>query len=375
MFSKFRYRKVEKCAAELLSKAREYAMKANTTTNPTVFFSSMQMVLDSLDELRQYEKMPIFKDKTPSADFERIVSNIGVTVDSFIDRALKEIDNSPLIVVLPEEADKLRVEFVSDMLSTINTSKSVWNSKIDQQQKPISLYTAANRTRIQLLINTKRRNLADLQNNHQGSLLNQIDAMDGSEFEIWCAALLRTLGFSNVHVSGKSGDQGVDILAEKEDIKYAIQCKCYSSDLGNTPIQEVYAGKLFYNCHVGAVMTNRYFTSGGKQLAATTGILLWDRNWILQKATESGLGVGLEQNKEFISVWKDDFFPVAVDIIMEEETASVSVIQRRLKLGYARAARIIDEMEEKGIIGPFRGSQPRAILISKQEWETMKNQK
>ena len=44
--------------------------------------------------------------------------------------------------------------------------------------------------------------------------------------------------------------------------KYAIQCKCYSSDLGNSPVQEVHAGKSMYNCHVGVVMTNRHFTSG-----------------------------------------------------------------------------------------------------------------
>ena len=49
------------------------------------------------------------------------------------------------------------------------------------------------------------------------------------------------------------------------------------------------------------------------------------------------------------------------------------MLQRRLKLGYARTARIVDEMEEKGIVGPFQGSKPRSILITKEQWEARKN--
>jgi S-DNA-T family DNA segregation ATPase FtsK/SpoIIIE len=64
--------------------------------------------------------------------------------------------------------------------------------------------------------------------------------------------------------------------------------------------------------------------------------------------------------------------PQAVDVILETGQASVSMLQRRLKLGYARAARIVDEMEEKGIVGPFQGSKPRSILITKEQWAAMR---
>jgi len=68
----------------------------------------------------------------------------------------------------------------------------------------------------------------------------------------------------------------------------------------------------------------------------------------------------------------DEMLPQAVDVILETQQASVSMLQRRLKLGYARAARIVDEMEEKGIVGPFQGSKPREILITKEQWEARK---
>ena len=69
----------------------------------------------------------------------------------------------------------------------------------------------------------------------------------------------------------------------------------------------------------------------------------------------------------------DELLPQAVDVVLETGQASVSMLQRRLKLGYARAARIVDEMEEKGIVGPFQGSKPRNILVTKEQWESMKN--
>lgn len=75
----------------------------------------------------------------------------------------------------------------------------------------------------------------------------------------------------------------------------------------------------------------------------------------------------LEQQKKSVSgrggFEKDEFFDEAVQMVLETGQASVSMLQRRLRLGYTRAARIIDAMEEEGVIGPFRGSKPREILI------------
>ena len=64
----------------------------------------------------------------------------------------------------------------------------------------------------------------------------------------------------------------------------------------------------------------------------------------------------------------DDMLDDAIECVIEMGMASTSMLQRKLKLGYARAARIIDQMEERGIVGPFEGSKPRQVLITKEQW-------
>ena len=61
----------------------------------------------------------------------------------------------------------------------------------------------------------------------------------------------------------------------------------------------------------------------------------------------------------------------AIEIVVEGGQASTSMLQRRLKLGYARAARLIDEMEERGIVSRFEGSKPRDVLITREQWQEM----
>ena len=124
--------------------------------------------------------------------------------------------------------------------------------------------------------------------NYYNYNMSAIDGMEGHEFEYFCAELLQKNGFSNVRVTPGSGDQGVDVIASKDGIKYAIQCKNYASALSNTPVQEVTAGKQFYGCHVGVVMTNSTFTPGAIQLAEATNVLLWDRTKLLEFIRKAG---------------------------------------------------------------------------------------
>ena len=104
--------------------------------------------------------------------------------------------------------------------------------------------------------------------------------MDGHEFEYFCADLLEQRGFVEVEVTRGSGDYGIDILAEKDGVTYAVQCKRYTAPVGVKAIQEAYAGRDYYDRMVGAVMTNQYFTAPAVEAAKKLKILLWDGGYV-----------------------------------------------------------------------------------------------
>ena len=108
----------------------------------------------------------------------------------------------------------------------------------------------------------------------------EYDLMEGHEFEYYCAELLRKCGFQEVQVTRGSGDYGIDILAEKDGVTYAIQCKCYNGPVGVKAVQEAYAGRDYYDRMVGALLTNQYFTQPALDAAGKLKILLWDRGYL-----------------------------------------------------------------------------------------------
>ena len=111
--------------------------------------------------------------------------------------------------------------------------------------------------------------------------IKNFDYMDGYEFETFCSDILVKFGYTNVTVTQSSADQGIDVLAEKDGVRFAIQCKHYSGTVGNKAVQEAYSGCKFYDCHVPVVMTNSHFTDSAKQLAEKNNVLLWDRDVLL----------------------------------------------------------------------------------------------
>lgn len=123
--------------------------------------------------------------------------------------------------------------------------------------------------------NRKERKLQEaiLQTN-----INQVDGLTPYEFEEWVARFLRIAGYK-AHATKKSGDYGVDVLAEKDNISIAIQVKKFTKPVGIKAIQEVISGMDYYNCYEGWVITTApYFTQAAKNLAKARNIKLYNKN-------------------------------------------------------------------------------------------------
>lgn len=109
-----------------------------------------------------------------------------------------------------------------------------------------------------------------------GLELLRVIEMTGYEYEEKCARLLEAKGFSNVVVTPGSGDQGIDVLADKGKEKYGVQCKYYEGTVGNKAVQEAYSGSKFYDCDVALVITNSTLTWPAKELAKKLGVMVWE---------------------------------------------------------------------------------------------------
>ena len=110
-----------------------------------------------------------------------------------------------------------------------------------------------------------------------------IDKMDGATFEHFCADLLRVNGWTDVRITPASGDHGIDITAEKDDIKWGFQCKRWGdTKVDAIAIGQTYKGKALYECDMVAVITTSTLTAQAEGEAKQLGIKVWGRGKIRQ---------------------------------------------------------------------------------------------
>lgn len=115
-------------------------------------------------------------------------------------------------------------------------------------------------------------------------LMSNLDVMTGDEFEKSLLKLFRKLDFK-AELTLASGDQGADLLLYKNNVSYAVQAKRYSTKVGNKAVQEVIAGRLFYQTEAAIVVTTNYFTPSAIELARKSKVIIWDRDNLLKQVT------------------------------------------------------------------------------------------
>lgn len=236
---------------------RESLALLNTTTKPSTFFgryeTAIQNVKSVIELMKQYDASD-----DAEALLDLLLEEKETLIDAFIDRCYEKA----ILAQVRDEILHYRQYFTKEQLERIEGGVEL----------PVTSNNGPG---------AESCNHDNLQE-HIFSEISVVDGMEGHEFEYFCANLLRKNGFTEVGVTRGSGDQGVDVLATKGGIKYAVQCKNYATPLSNKPVQEVSAGKVFYNCHVGVVLTNSTFTPGAISLANATGVLLWDRSTLIE---------------------------------------------------------------------------------------------
>lgn len=112
--------------------------------------------------------------------------------------------------------------------------------------------------------------------------VEDFDLMSGQEFEQAIAEIFKSMGYK-VSATPITGDQGIDIIAVRNGIRIGIQAKCYTGKVGNSAVQEVVAGKQYYNLNRCMVVTNSAFTSSAVKLAKANNVTLWDRKVLQEK--------------------------------------------------------------------------------------------
>lgn len=142
-------------------------------------------------------------------------------------------------------------------------------------------------------------------------ILQKIDshAVTGIQFEEIICKILEFNGYVKIEQTKASGDNGIDVLAEKDNISYAIQCKCYSKPVGNKAVQEAFTGNMFYKKLNAVVMTNNTFTKSAIETAEKTNVLLWDRKNLMQMLNQISYD-NLVELADFIGVMPDDSNPL-----------------------------------------------------------------
>lgn len=331
-----------------IHRAKELGDRMTTTVDEKEFFSLFDKIADILTNLTQYEDAMKFS-ILPSDDLKSLLENKGEFIELLHQRIQEGSMHNPLdaaqSAAAPQEYNAIQnpcEEVHKDTKRPAEESSDPFEKELGAIEEELKIiYTTDNRAELNLSLEKISSMLEGLKTfqripdhllrkykalqkipDNEGQFIASFDqrtknrskpqktenffippisesihihmdanfdAMEGHEFEHFCAKLLQKNGFNIILSTPDSGDQGIDIVACKEDVKYGIQCKRHSSNIGNGAVQEAFAGAAFYGCHVPVVLTNRYFTQSAVKLSSKTHVLLWNRTKLLTLINNAGI--------------------------------------------------------------------------------------
>lgn len=173
------------------------------------------------------------------------------------------------------------------------------------------------------------------------------ESMTGEEFEVYVKEILIRNGYKHVELTKRSGDFGVDILAEYKGKTYAIQCKLYGRPVGVSAVQQAFAGCTYYECDQGVVITNQRFTSQAISLANANDVLLWDGDMLMHlKKRANSRSLLKRYKKEKI---EDEATPhpynQIIHLLLEEGYASSLLLTEHFHMSLDKAYYILEDLE------------------------------
>lgn len=170
------------------------------------------------------------------------------------------------------------------------------------------------------------------------------ERMTGQQFEEYVKEILIRNGYKNVELTKRSGDYGIDILAEYKGMMYAIQCKKYAKPVGVAAIQQAYTGCEYYGCDQAVVVTNNRFTHQAIQLSQSNDIILWNGD-ILNKLKNKANSKSL-----FRKHCHEDFdivlpYDKVIHLLLEYGYASTILLVAHLGYTKQKAFYILEDLE------------------------------
>jgi DNA segregation ATPase FtsK/SpoIIIE-like protein len=214
----------------------------------------------------------------------------------------------------------------------------------------------------------------------------ELDTLTGVEFETWLRAWLQTKGWQ-LDVTPTTGDFGADLVGYGPDgASWVIQAKRWTGPVGVEAVQQVLGALAYYQTQHALLITTAPLTKAAEELSRRSQVTVWTRDTVLPAfvtwrdslltrpadlvysptdSRESGSDFGE------IGTDTDTLFPAALRIVVQSRQASASMLQRRLRIGYTRAMRLVDQMAERGYVGPQDGARPRDVYLTLEQYQRL----